>query len=201
MKFMQMGLFVAATAMVGCSSTNDEDRVQSAAASAPTETPAETTATPKSRAIAAKEALFQKLSTRLMQAMSNGGPAAAIDACSKDAQQIAAEVSDEHQLQIGRTSFKLRNPKNTPPAWAVDMVAARVEEPQFVELADGEFGALLPIKLKAQCIGCHGPIDQLDESVQKMLTELYPDDQATGFNTEELRGWFWVQVPATAKTL
>lgn len=193
-------LLLTFAAIVGCSNDSDTQTNEAVSDTPPAET-AVVSKDPKSRAIAAKDALFQQLSTRLMQAMSTGGPAAAIDACSKDAQRIAAAVSEEHGLQIGRTSFKLRNPKNTPPDWAAEMVEARNDTPQFVDLPDGEFGALLPIKLKAQCIGCHGPADQLDESVQTMLTELYPDDEATGFNIEELRGWFWVQVPAAKETL
>lgn len=194
-------LLLTFVAIAGC--TNDSSTMQNEAVSEspPAEAAVVASTAPKPRAIAARDALFQQLSTRLMQAMSNGGPAAAIDACSKDAQRIAAEVSEEHGLQIGRTSFKLRNPQNTAPNWAAEMVEARTDEPQFVDLPDGEFGALLPIKLKAQCIGCHGPADKLDETVQAMLTELYPNDQATGFNIEELRGWFWVQVPATTETL
>ncbi|MEZ6127819.1 MAG: DUF3365 domain-containing protein [Planctomycetaceae bacterium] len=149
----------------------------------------------RSRALAAKDALFDKLSTRLVQAMSNGGPAAAIEVCSKDAARLAADVSEEHGVQIGRTSFKLRNPQNTPPDWAGQMVEERVSEPTFIDLPDGHLGALLPIKLMPQCMACHGPKEQIAEDVQTALAALYPDDQATGFNVDELRGWFWVDVP------
>ena len=31
--------------------------------------------------------------------------------------------------------------------------------------------------------------------VKVALDEQYPDDQATGFNVGELRGWFWVEFP------
>ncbi len=152
--------------------------------------------TAKQRALGAKDALLGRLSSALVAAMSSGGPAAAIEFCSKQAPRIAAEVEEEHRVAIGRTSFKLRNPANGPPDWAKPLVERRETEPQFVDLPDGSTGALLPIRLKPQCLVCHGRKDQIEEDVQGRLAELYPEDAATGFEDGDLRGWFWVEVPA-----
>ncbi len=149
----------------------------------------------KRRALSAKKALFERLSTRLIQAMSDGGPVNAIDVCGKDAARLADEVSREHGVKIGRTSFRLRNPANTPPQWAAAVVRQRVGEPKFLDLPDGKLGAMLPIKLMSQCIGCHGSTDQIDADVLTALADGYPSDRATGFKVDELRGWFWVEVP------
>lgn len=154
----------------------------------------------KTRALAAKQALFDQLSARLLAAMSSGGPAAAIEVCSKEASRIADEVGKEQNLKIGRTSFKLRNPENKAPDWAQHFVDERIAEPQFVELEDGQLGALLPIKLKPQCITCHGPTDQIDPDVLSALNRLYPEDNATGFHIDDLRGWFWIEVPKSTET-
>ena len=151
---------------------------------------------PKQLAMAAKASLFERLSSRLLAAMSDGGPAAAIKVCSEEAPKMAEAVGAEHHLKIGRTSFKLRNPRNAPPEWAQPLIEQRSEENQFVELPSGGTGALLPIKLKVQCMTCHGPEDQIAEDVKAQLAKLYPDDQATGFQEGDLRGWFWVEVPA-----
>ncbi len=149
--------------------------------------------------LAARDDLFKQLSTRLIEAMSSGGSAAAIEVCSREAPKIAAAVGEQHGVAIGRTSLKLRNPKNAPPEWARTLVEKKTEDTQFVELPDGGIGALLPIKLKTQCLACHGPIDQIAEDIKTKLTELYPDDQATGFKDGDLRGWFWVVVPAESE--
>ena len=151
--------------------------------------------TPKERALQARRALVGRLSTELVRAMSNGGPSAAIKVCSVKAAKIADQVGREHGLSIGRTSFQLRNPKNQPPAWAAHFVEQRVKEPQFVELEGQRTGAFLPIHLNAQCLACHGPLDQLADDVQRQLAQRYPHDQATGFQDGDLRGWFWVEVP------
>lgn len=152
--------------------------------------------TAKQSALRAKEALAGRLSSALVAALSRGGPAAAIEFCSKQAPKIAAEVGQEHHVAIGRTSFKLRNPANGPPDWAQPLVQRRQAEPQFVDLPDGSTGALLPIRLNPQCLVCHGRKDHMEEDVKGRLAELYPDDTATGFEDGDLRGWFWVEVPA-----
>lgn len=150
----------------------------------------------KEKAVAAKEALFKKLSGRLMAAVSESGPAGAIEVCSSEASQLTEQVGKEQGVRIGRSSLKLRNPNNTPPAWTKGHMDITRTKPQFLPLEGGAVGAILPILLQPQCLACHGPQEQLAEGVADKLAKLYPDDQATGFTEGDLRGWFWVEVPA-----
>ena len=145
--------------------------------------------------LAAKEALFTRLSSRLMEAMGSGGPSAAISVCKLEAPEIAKEVSAEQGLLIGRTGVRLRNPTNTAPKWATALTEAKTDKPTFVKLSDGHTAALLPIKLQGQCLMCHGPKEQIAPVIQEQLSKLYPNDQATGFQEGELRGWFWIDLP------
>jgi len=140
--------------------------------------------------------LGKRLKARLREALQAGGPAAGIAACKLAAPDVTGTVAEEQGLRVGRTSFKLRNPENTPPEWAVADVAARRETPAFHEGEDGSLRALLPITLEATCTLCHGPAESLSSEVVAALAEGYPDDQATGFEEGDLRGWFWVEVPA-----
>lgn len=148
----------------------------------------------KDKMLAAKDALFTRLSGRLMQVMRKQGPAAAIAVCQKEAAEIAKSVSQEHGLQIGRTGVRLRNQTNVAPDWAAALVSQRTDATTFAVLDNGEAAALLPIKLGAKCLMCHGPKDQLPSVVKDELSRLYPEDRATGFAEGELRGWFWVQL-------
>jgi len=143
--------------------------------------------------LAAKDALFQTLSGRLMETMNSPGPAAAIAVCQKEAPQIATDISESHGLKIGRTGVRLRNSNNQPPSWAKAMTDAKVDTPQFVTLTNGDAAALLPIKLQAQCLMCHGPKEQIAPVIQDQLVKLYPNDEAIGFKEGELRGWFWIE--------
>jgi Protein of unknown function (DUF3365) len=138
------------------------------------------------RMLAAKEALFSKLSGRLTEVMGKSGPAAAITVCQQEASEIASEVSVQQGLQIGRTGVRLRNPKNLAPQWASSLVEARADAPTFAKLSNGHAAALLPIKLQGQCLMCHGPKEQISPIIQDQLTKLYPNDQATGFKEGEL---------------
>jgi hypothetical protein len=150
----------------------------------------------RKKALAARDAMFTKLKGRLMEVAGSEGPAAAIEVCSKEAPQIASEISQEHAVSIGRTAIRLRNPKNDPPAWATKLVTDRVEKPTYLA-QQGKLAALLPIRLQAPCLMCHGPDETLPPVVKDALGEHYPDDQATGFAEGELRGWFWIEIPAS----
>lgn len=194
---------LSAAAVTGCRS--EPAAVQAAVENSPSAThaPAQDSAPePKGRlstptASKAKDQLAQRLTARLVEAMTDEGPAAAIRVCSQEANAIAAEVSEELGVRIGRTSHRLRNAKNEPPDWAVEFIKADAAAEQHAMLLDdGTTAALYPIKLQPQCVMCHGQPDELNPEVRNVLNDLYPEDQATGFAEGDLRGWFWVEVPA-----
>ena len=149
------------------------------------------------KATAAKDGLAKNLMARLVEGMQTGGASMAIDVCKVAAPEIAQSVSGEQGVMIGRTSHKLRNPKNAPPYWAASYVAEQRAEPVVLTSDDdGSLAVLFPIKLKAECVQCHGPKEGIMPDVQEALNTGYPKDQATGFNEGDLRGWFHVVVPA-----
>ena len=156
--------------------------------------------TPQERAALAKDALFNELSTRLLAAMSNGGPAKAIEVCSKLAPKLAKDVGEQHHVSIGRTAVRLRNANNLPPEWAEPLLKDLPTKPVFQELENGSTGVLFPILLKVQCLTCHGPDDKIAPEIRTELARLYPNDKATGFQEGDLRGWFWVEVPADGES-
>jgi hypothetical protein len=148
------------------------------------------------RCLAAVNSLASEMMGELMAALDSGGPAEGIAVCQGKAPQVAAQVAEAYGLDIGRTSFALRNTSNTAPPWAEELVAERVGEPVYLAGPTGELGALLPIRLKAECQMCHGPEDAIADEVLSAIAEHYPEDRATGFAAGDLRGWFWVEVPA-----
>ncbi len=149
----------------------------------------------RKRAFEAKDTMGKALVGKLMRAMEEGGPSAAIEVCHIEAPAIAAEVGKDKGVKIGRTAHRLRSGENRPPAWAADWVAAERKENAYVAHADGSLGVLLPISLQNPCMTCHGPADAIADDVRARLAELYPDDRATGFAPGDLRGYFWIEVP------
>lgn len=154
------------------------------------------------RAGRALQALQAGLLTRLGQALEQGGPRKAIDVCRNEAQAISKRVSAEQGITIGRTSHRLRNPVNVPPAWARDIVEAAAGrqaadvQPQVVDLGD-RFGVLRPIGTAETCTRCHGPADAVSREIGDLLSTSYPSDRAVGFAVGDLRGWGWAEVPKT----
>lgn len=178
---------------LGCSAktTPPKSAEQNITATSPTSSNSVTKENQK-KLLAAKDALFTKLSGKLMETMAQNGPVAAIAVCNQEASKIAAEVAQQQGVQIGRVGVRLRNPNNVAPDWAIELIAAKTNTPTFLKLADGKDAALLPIKLQATCLMCHGPKEQIAADVLAQIAKLYPDDRATGFQEGELRGWFWV---------
>jgi hypothetical protein len=144
---------------------------------------------------AATNAMVAEVFGELQAGLASGGGPAGIEACRLKAPVIAANVSKQFGLKIGRTSYRLRNRANTTPAWAVREVAHRVAEPTYLAGPGGELGALLPIRLRAECEMCHGPVESITEDIHRAIDTFYPNDQAVGFVEGDLRGWVWVEVP------
>lgn len=147
------------------------------------------------KALAARDAMFENLLDKLTATLQADGAAGAIGVCKQLAPLLAETVARRHGVRIGRTSDKLRNASNAAPDWAVAPLQRRPLEPTFLAGPGGELGALLPIRVQAPCMQCHGPEAALAEEVRAQLQAQYPDDRATGYALNELRGWFWVEVP------
>lgn len=148
-------------------------------------------------ALQAKRSMFSALFAELTDALERGGAVNAVRVCATRAPVIAAEQGKEHGVRIGRTSWKLRNSDNTPPVWAELAIDDRPRETVSFADQNGRFGVLLPIHLAASCLQCHGSPAELAPGVADALADRYPGDMATGFAEGDLRGWFWVEVPAT----
>lgn len=147
--------------------------------------------------LAAQQTMAERLMGELQEALATTGAPGAIEVCSIRAPEIAAAVSNEYGLLVGRTSHRLRNVANRPPDWAVAAVEDRVADPQYFVGPDGQLAGLLPITMQEQCTMCHGSPDAIPEDVETTLAEIYPDDQAVGFAPGDLRGWFWIETPSS----
>lgn len=143
----------------------------------------------------AVNALASEMMGELTAALDSGDAGAAIAVCKEKAPVVAMHINETYGVQIGRTSHKLRNVANVAPGWADPYVADLAEDPVYVVGPNGELGALMPIKMRAECQMCHGPVDEIDEGVMAAISEVYPDDHALGFIEGDLRGWFWAEAP------
>lgn len=142
------------------------------------------------------EQLETQLKSRLMIGLQQG-PIQAIAICREQAPEIARQLS-VNGITIGRTSHKLRSPDNSSPDWVTPLLERYQHQPapaapSHVILDNGDFGYVKPIYIKPPCLTCHG--QQLSPPLSQQLHTLYPKDAATGFQTGDFRGLFWVRLP------
>ena len=103
-------------------------------------------------------------------------------------------------VEVGRTSARLRNPSNAPPAWAQEYVKATdgrkasAVSPAVFDLG-GRVGLLRPIEIRQRCLGCHAAREKLAEGTRAWLSRAYPEDRALGYELGDLRGYWWAEAP------
>jgi len=150
---------------------------------------------------------FTSLKGELEAAISAGGPASSISVCKERAPAIAQSLSERSGWDLGRTSLKLRNPKqNAPDAWE-KQVLVKFEERKaggedvktmaFAEVVESDGGKryrfMKAIPTAELCLLCHGEV--ISPDIAAAIDEAYPDDQARGFALGDIRGAFTFSKP------
>lgn len=157
----------------------------------------------------ASAALLGNLGPKLKAAMQSGGPVTAISVCKEAAQPSTLKVSDTFDgLTLSRISLKSRNPENQADDfdqtilhnWE-DLLSNGEPLPKAEVRLKNATTAIYykPILTASICLHCHGDADKFPAELQQRLTQLYPDDQATGYQEGELRGAFRVEFPLPLK--
>jgi hypothetical protein len=160
-------------------------------------------------ALAALQALANDAALQMVQEEINkGSHDGAIAACNDKAPKMAAAASQNTGWAIRRVSLKNRNPKAVPDAWEravledFDRRRAAGESPANMEkaeiIAEGEKRVLRYMKAlptQGLCLDCHGTDDKINPAVKAKLTELYPNDKATGYSEGQIRGALTVKRP------
>jgi hypothetical protein len=144
---------------------------------------------------------FGDLKGKLQEAMKKGGPTNAIGVCRNEAPGIAKSISGQTGWSVGRTSLKLRNFQNRADDWerqaleefdqrkAAGEDITKMEKVEVVSVNGQEtFRYMKAIPTAALCLNCHGA--ELKPEVKAKLDELYPTDQATGYQEGDIRGAF-----------
>lgn len=144
---------------------------------------------------------FMNLKGELQAAIAEGGPVHAIDVCRTAAPGIAGDLSQDSGWAVGRTSLKVRNPRNAPSvrerAVLMDFQARAsggealkgMESAAVIEEGGRSYVHYMKaIPTAGVCLTCHG--DKLSPDLEKAIRATYPADAATGFEAGELRGAF-----------
>lgn len=161
----------------------------------------------ESRAVAMP--FLKQLGSVNQNAVSEGGPEAAIKVCKEVAPQMSSDISRQTGWKLTRVSLKVRNPLlGTPDAWEQKALqefearAAKGEKPESMEIAEivqepagKSFRFIKAIPLQAGCVACHGSAEQIPDNVKAHLSADYPHDKAIGYSVGQIRGAVSIKRP------
>lgn len=142
------------------------------------------------------------LGSNMKQSMQMSGVDGTVSFCKTRAAPIATEMSTKLGASIYRVSDRPRNPDNAASDRELQVMAefreamARGEAPTSAahDLGDRVVG-YYPVVTNAMCLKCHGqPGSDIAPSTLAIIDAEYPDDQATGYGSGELRGLFVVEM-------
>lgn len=152
-----------------------------------------------------------KLMETLQQEIAKGDFVSAINACKDKAPKMAQVASMKTGWHIRRVSEKNRNPAAVPDAWETQALQEFSERAQNGEaLSSLEKGEIIStdgqrsyryikaLPTQPLCLACHGESSQISADVKTTLEKLYPDDKATGYGLNQIRGGLTVIRPLEA---
>lgn len=136
------------------------------------------------------------LRSNLMQAMASEGPVHAVEFCNTRALSLTGIYDDRYAVEVRRASDRWRNPKNAPSNLEAKVITDYRSEqnigialkPKLALDNDGRKVFFSPIFTGAPCLICHGNEANMDDSLREKIIGLYTEDNAKGFNIDELRG-------------
>lgn len=189
-------LFTISSLLLGCGPKQRPSKTVSPvppATATPTQDPV------KARASEAFQNFAGQLKSELTSAIESGGPVQAVEVCHARAPEIARSVSEELQIEMGRSSHRPRNTSNAPQPEVSAFLEKYRETPAAeipMEVYEVEGGKLVvaPIPTAPLCLTCHGDPQTFSPDLKAALAKFYPEDQATGFDVGDMRGVFWARM-------
>lgn len=138
------------------------------------------------------------LGGQLKKAMSDGGPANAVQFCNEAAYPILDTLNTPMNVSIRRASLRVRNMADTPTDPERKILKdyqgqiERKEEliPVVKVLPTDQLLYAKPIILNnALCLSCHGKVGaEINEETYNLISQLYPNDDAVDHEMGDLRG-------------
>lgn len=143
-------------------------------------------------ALTTKKALGKTLMSSIEEKGTNG----ALSFCNTRAIPITDSMSALYNAKIKRVSDKPRNPNNRANQEELTQIdffkaklAAENEIEPVVKENENNIQFYYPIITNGMCLQCHGVKNkQIEKSTLVKLANLYPNDKATGYKENQVRG-------------
>lgn len=139
------------------------------------------------------------LGSNLKKAINTKGTEGALSFCATKAITLTDSMATLLNAKVKRVSDKNRNPLNKANSSEMEYINAAKkalsQNQQIIpKLIKTELGhtAYYPIMTNKMCLQCHGsPNQDISPEVYSKIKQLYPEDMAIGYKSDELRG-IWV---------
>ncbi|MBL4636778.1 MAG: DUF3365 domain-containing protein [Kofleriaceae bacterium] len=108
-------------------------------------------------------------------------------------------------MRVGRSTLRLRNPKNAEsPPWVQEWLTTTGERKTeglkgLEEVVDGVARVIVPLTASGMCLGCHGDAASHTDTMKELLASKYPEDKAVGYESGDLRGVVWAEYDLVVK--
>lgn len=146
--------------------------------------------------------LLTSVRSELLKAIESSGPLRAIVVCKYTVPEISSSVSRKYGARVTRVTLTPRNPVlGWADAWEQKVLLQFEERVARGEKADGmEFHEVVQepsarylrymraLPMQPACMHCHGPAEQISESIRNQLAHDYPHDKAVGLALGKVRG-------------
>jgi len=142
------------------------------------------------------------LANYLISSISEKGSEGAVEFCNIKAIPITDSMSVVLGAKIKRVSDLPRNPANKAneaelayiKKWKESNGSGEQKQPIVSEI-NGKMVGYYPIVTNQMCLQCHGKAyKDINDATLNKINKLYPNDQATGYLENELRGIFVVEM-------
>lgn len=146
------------------------------------------------------------LGKNLLSAINTKGTEGALDFCNIRAIPLTDSMQQVQNVSIKRVSDNNRNPDNVADANELAYIFAAKAALQNGETIQGKIAerngkmvGYYPILTNEMCLQCHGkPGTDIKAETLTKIKELYPNDKATGYAVDELRGIWVVEMPMSS---
>ncbi|MFY0605477.1 MAG: DUF3365 domain-containing protein [Cyclobacteriaceae bacterium] len=139
---------------------------------------------------------------QLKRAIVINGVDGAIDHCNINLIDKLKRIEDSLGVSITRVTDKPRNPSNSlsdleKEIWEAYEYAPNVTSAQVQEYDKEQLIVTKPILISSTlCLNCHGSKGtEIDTKTQEAINKKYPNDNATGYYTGDLRGMWRIIIP------
>jgi cytochrome c2/uncharacterized protein YnzC (UPF0291/DUF896 family) len=161
----------------------------------------DTFSTSEDRGLHYARTTMSELGKNLMGTIQKKGVIPALEFCKIKAIPLTDSMATVHNAIINRVSDKPRNPKNKASILELqyldifkNQVTAGKEVEPIINKQGNDVQFYYPIITNTLCLQCHGtPNKEIASITLKKINDLYPNDAATGYTENEVRGMWSIR--------